>query len=214
MEGWRSKLGSTIIHVHVDGQAGHKGHDGGIKESQEDGGGHEGDGTDQNHWAEEWRHLSVVTSPQHDVVKWDHVSGSDGNLSEEDEHLSDQVGEGELQDVLDVQEETVPGGHAEVITGDGHVSISRLINVIADLLNAGEDAGSNLDEQLNCLVVAWSLLSLLGQVNEDDSAEKNESDASIRFICKMFKDQAEAIENYTKEKLRKRGGTPAPQGRK
>ena len=48
----------------------------------------------------------------------------------------------------------------------------------------------------------------------DDDSEKNESDASIRFISKMFKDQAEAMENYAKEKLRKRGGTPAPQGRK
>jgi hypothetical protein len=51
-------------------------------------------------------------------------------------------------------------------------------------------------------------------LTDDDSAEKNESDASIRFISKMFKDQAEALENYSKEKLRKRGGTPAPQGRK
>ena len=52
------------------------------------------------------------------------------------------------------------------------------------------------------------------EVIDDDSAEKNESDASLRFISKMLKDQAEAMENYAKEKLRKRGGTPAPQGRK
>ena len=80
----------------------------------------------------------------HDIVAHEHVSNSDGNLSDEGEHLCDCVGKSEFEHVLDVKEETVPSGIAEGVSGDGHVSVGSFVDIVANLFKTGENAvGTN-----------------------------------------------------------------------
>mmetsp|Transcript_33255 Transcript_33255/g.51004 ORF Transcript_33255/g.51004 Transcript_33255/m.51004 type:complete len:342 (+) Transcript_33255:437-1462(+) len=78
--------------------------------------------------------------------------------------------------MLHVQEEAVPGGGAEGVTGDGHVGISGLVDVVADLLHAAEDAVGASDGALHGLVVATHLSSFLSGVDDDESDELDEGD--------------------------------------
>jgi hypothetical protein len=77
--------------------------------------------------------------------------------------------------VLEVQEETGPGGTAEVISGNSHVSKSSFIEVIADLLEASKEALSDLNDNLNSWVFTTCILKLLGDVDEDDSDKSYDS---------------------------------------
>jgi len=64
--------------------------------------------------------------------------------------------------VLNVEEESFPGALTEAVTGNGDVGESALVNVVTDLLNAGEAALGNADNCFDALVSSRGLLSFLG----------------------------------------------------
>jgi len=68
------------------------------------------------------------------------VTGHDGNLSDESEHRGDDIGEPELGQMLQVEEESVPGRSAEAFSRDSHVCKCELVDIITNLLNAPEAA--------------------------------------------------------------------------
>lgn len=111
----------------------------------------------------------------HDEIGETHVGDSNGEFTKGNKSLCDGVGKSEFSQVLQVQQETVPGGGAEVLSRDSHVSIGRLIDVIADLFKAPEIAMGTFHHHLDSWVVSRLLFNLLGNVNKDNSYESDKS---------------------------------------
>lgn len=156
------------MQVHVHSEAGHESQDGVLEDTKEQGGSDECDETGDCDWSPQAVGIVGATSA---VLENEHkgeaVNNNEGNFTEQDEDLGDVVGESESKHVLDVQKESFPGTLTEAVTGNGDVGESSLVDVVADLLNAGEDAFGNADDGFDQLVASGGLLGFLGEVQED-----------------------------------------------
>lgn len=78
--------------------------------------------------------------------------------------------------MLQVQEETVYGGCEEAISGDAHVSVCRLVDILGNSLEALKKAVSTGDDIFKCNIARVCVLKLLSKVDENNSNESNQCD--------------------------------------
>jgi D-aminopeptidase len=107
----------------------------------------------------------------HDHVAAEAVKYNKANLSEEDKGRGQEVSKAEGHAMLHVQEEAVPSGCAEVVTGDSHVSVGLIVNVVAHLLDASKTAVCTTDNHFKSRIFSGSFLSLLSDRHNNDSNE-------------------------------------------
>lgn len=109
MVGWRTEDWFAVVQVVIDGTASHQGENSGVEQSQEHGGSEEGHHCDNGHWAHDTNGGTFFGDFSDHQDKEEAVSDYDGDLSNQDEHLSQKVGPCELKHVLKVKQETIPG---------------------------------------------------------------------------------------------------------
>lgn len=71
--------------------------------------------------------------------------------------------------MFDLEEDAVVGGPAEAAAGDGHISISGIVDVFDYLLNALKTALHTAMNALDAFILALNLFQLLEEVVNDHS---------------------------------------------
>mmetsp|Transcript_37007 Transcript_37007/g.56741 ORF Transcript_37007/g.56741 Transcript_37007/m.56741 type:complete len:224 (-) Transcript_37007:1333-2004(-) len=157
VEGRRSELGLAVVEVHVDGQAVNGGEHSLVEESEEDGGGNEGQESHHDNRPSEGVHLGgIADDVGHRKVHEAAVKGNDHHRSNEHEEGGELVGEVELDAVLQVDQEAVPGRGAVALAGDGHECVGELRQVLNHVLEATSAAESDGSSDLGSGVVGSS----------------------------------------------------------
>ena len=126
MECLRAEFWLSVIHIHVNANASEQSHHCFFKKCEEQWGGDESHSADNNDWSPN-RNFLGFRRVLHDHIEREAVSGHNTDLTQENECLCNHISEGELQTMLQVQEESVPGGKEERLTCHGHVAEGSLV---------------------------------------------------------------------------------------
>lgn len=175
MEGWGSEFRVSIVEFQVDGEGHQSSSNGNREESNEQLSNNEGGNHDQNDWNPDGGdQVSVLEAVGHDQVAGTSVECNDGKDTHEDEHVGEGVGEVELDEVLEVHHESIPGTLAVGITRDGHVSIGIEVDVLNKALKAAHAAFKEASDAGNDSIVSGVLLGGIDEGVNDGSEDGDE----------------------------------------
>jgi hypothetical protein len=146
-----------------------------VEESDEELSRDQGIDDDENHWNPNGGKLiSVFGAIFEDQEAGASIESTDSKHSNEDKEASQNVSEVELQKMLQVENEAIPGTLAVWVTRDGHKSIGHRVKVFNQILKARDEAFKEAaDAHNDSILSSLALRSADECVNHNSEHEHN-----------------------------------------